>query len=278
MGSQQPPGYPPPAGQQPVYQQPAYQQPVAQQPGYQYPVQQPAYQQGAYQQAGYQYPAYPQNYYAPAPARPKSSATRGCLILGSVVLGIVLLGAVVLTVVAIALTTPVKPTCTVHCGPTTAQVEAGPNTYRNPNFKYEVDYPSTWKLASSDSSGATFETRLKGIFVVASEKAGRQETDLVQAMVDNLPSTYWQSIQPIGPIRGAHIGFQSGTGQYFSANFQPKGGQAVKVRIAVIASTKNGVSVAVMGIDPADTKNFPSGIPEGSTMDYILSQFRWPAK
>lgn len=278
MGSQQPPGYEQlPAGYQ--RPQPGYQYPYQQQAGYQQPAYPPAgYQQGTYPQAAYPAYQYPQNFYAPAPARPKSSAARGCLILGSVVLAVVLIAAAVLTAVAIALTQPSKPTCTINCGPTQALVETGPNTYRNPTFKYEVDYPSTWNLASQDSTGATFETRLKGIFVVAGEKAGRSESDLIQAMVDNLPSTYWQSIQPIGAIRGAHVGYQAGTGQYFSANFQPKGGQAVKARLAVIAATRNGVSVVAMGIDPADTKNSPSGIPEGSTMDYVLSQFRWSAR
>ena len=73
-------------------------------------------------------------------------------------------------------------------------------------------------------------------------------------------------------VRG---GDQNGVGTIFSANFIDSNGSAVKVRFAVIAATRSGVTVVLFGINEADTKNFPSGIPEGQKFDYMCTEFRW---
>ena len=80
----------------------------------------------------------------------------------------------------------------------------------------------------------------------------------------------------VGPIHGAHIGFQDGTGTVYSADLAPAGGQAQRVRIAALAATKGSLSVTVLGIDPADPKNSPNGIPEADEFDFVLSEFTWP--
>jgi hypothetical protein len=61
----------------------------------------------------------------------------------------------------------------------------------------------------------------------------------------------------------------------YSATFLPQGGRAVRTRIAVVAATKNGVSVTTVGIDPL-VPQAPNGIPESSQFDAALSQFQWP--
>jgi hypothetical protein len=31
----------------------------------------------------------------------------------------------------------------------------------------------------------------------------------------------------------------------------------------------------IFAVDPADTKNFANGMPEGQEFDYVLQEFRW---
>jgi hypothetical protein len=33
--------------------------------------------------------------------------------------------------------------------------------------------------------------------------------------------------------------------------------------------------VVIFAVDPADTKDFPNGIPEGQEFDYLCQEFRW---
>jgi hypothetical protein len=33
--------------------------------------------------------------------------------------------------------------------------------------------------------------------------------------------------------------------------------------------------MAVFGVNPADPKNYPSGIPEGQGFDAVLQEFQW---
>jgi hypothetical protein len=43
----------------------------------------------------------------------------------------------------------------------------------------------------------------------------------------------------------------------------------------VIAATRGGVGVVIFAADPADTKNYASGIPEDMEFDYLCQEFRW---
>ena len=74
---------------------------------------------------------------------------------------------------------------------------------------------------------------------------------------------------------GAHIGDQDGAGAVYSANLVGSSQTATKVRFAVIAATKGGVTVVVFAADPADPKNSPNGMPEGQEFDYLCTEFVW---
>jgi hypothetical protein len=76
-------------------------------------------------------------------------------------------------------------------------------------------------------------------------------------------------------VKGAHIGDQDGLGAIYSANRVGSGATSTKVRFAVIAATHGDVSVVIFAVDPADTENYASGIPEGQEFDYLCQEFRW---
>ena len=93
--------------------------------------------------------------------------------------------------------------------------------------------------------------------------------------VSGLPSSKWQDVTLVGNLRGAHIGDQDGAGAVYSANLVGSSQTATKVRFAVIAATKGGVTVVVFAADPADPKNSPNGMPEGQEFDYLCTEFVW---
>ena len=171
---------------------------------------------------------------------------------------------------------PQKPPCVQRCGPRDVPPLEQPVTYRSSVFGFEVDYPRRWSSQRQDGTTLVLKTALGGQFIVSGQRAGRSDQQLVMEMVGGLSSSRWQDVQALAPIRGAQIGFQSGAGTLYAAIYSPPGGVATRARLAVIAATRGDLSVQVMGIDPADTKSSPSGIPEDHAFDYVLSQFRWP--
>jgi hypothetical protein len=82
-------------------------------------------------------------------------------------------------------------------------------------------------------------------------------------------------VTKVSDLKGAHIGEQDGLGAIYSANLVGSGATSTKVRFAVIAATRGDVSVVIFAADPADTKNFDNGIPEGQEFDYLCQEFRW---
>ena len=76
-------------------------------------------------------------------------------------------------------------------------------------------------------------------------------------------------------LKGAHIGDQDGVGAVYSANLIGASQTATKVRFAVIAASRNGVTVVIFAVDPADPKSSPNGMPEGQAFDYLCTEFSW---
>jgi hypothetical protein len=68
---------------------------------------------------------------------------------------------------------------------------------------------------------------------------------------------------------------QDGVGAVYSANLVGSSQQATPVRFAVIAATRNGVTVVVFAVNPSDPKNSPHGMPEGQQFDYLCTEFMW---
>ncbi len=167
-----------------------------------------------------------------------------------------------------------QPTCTANCSPKIVTPLPESNTYRNATFKYEVDYNSQWTVRGEDANGISLGTKI-GRLDVTGMKAGQPLGQLIQATVAALPSATWQNVTQVADLKGAHIGDQDGLGAVYSANLVGSNATSTKVIVVVIAATRGGVSVVIFAVDPADTKNYPNGMPEGQEFDYLCQEFRW---
>ncbi|HVC77209.1 MAG TPA: zinc-ribbon domain-containing protein [Candidatus Micrarchaeaceae archaeon] len=196
------------------------------------------------------------------------------MVIGGLIV-ILAVAAVVITAFALSKATGgAHPTCTANCGPQLVAPLAEANTYHSDAFGYEVDYSSNWKVRSQDANGILVGTQI-GIVQVTGSKSGPSTGQLIDNAVAALPSSKWQSVIRVSDIRGAHIGVQDGEGAIYSANLIGPGTTATKVRFAVIAAVRGSVAVVIFAADPADTKDFASGIPEGQEFDYLCQEFRW---
>lgn len=167
-----------------------------------------------------------------------------------------------------------KQACTVSCGAKFVTPLPESNTFRSSKYRYEVDFSSAWKVRSQNETGVTIGTRL-GLLQVTGMKASDEPGIVILNTVSALPSQSWQDVKRVSDLKGAHLGDQDGVGAIYSANLIGANAKAAKVRFAVIAATKGGVTVVLLALNPADTKHFPNGIPEGQAFDYLCQEFRW---
>ena len=163
--------------------------------------------------------------------------------------------------------------CTVNCSPKFVAPLAEEATFRSSTYRFQVNYSSAWTVRAQDATGVTLGTRVGSVQVTGS--SGGSPDRALQSTVSGLPSSKWQDVTLVGNLRGAHIGDQDGAGAVYSANLVGSSQTATKVRFAVIAATKGGVTVVVFAADPADPKNSPNGMPEGQEFDYLCTEFVW---
>jgi hypothetical protein len=166
------------------------------------------------------------------------------------------------------------PTCTANCGARIVTPLREASTYHSTAYKFDVDYNPDWTIRSQDAASVSLGTRLGHLDVVGT-KSGQPLDQLIQATVTALPTSTWQNVGQVSDLKGAHIGDQDGLGFVFSADLIGSNATATKVRFVVIDATRGGVTVVVFAVNPADTKSFPNGIPEGRDFDYLLQEFRW---
>jgi hypothetical protein len=167
-----------------------------------------------------------------------------------------------------------RPTCTANCSPPFVTPLPETSTYRSAAFNFEVDYRSDWSVRTQNADGVVFGTNLGRLDVVGT-KAGPSLTQLIDNTVSALPSASYQGVVRVSDLKGAHIGDQDGLGAIYSATFVGSNATAIKVRFAVIAASRAGVSVVIFAVDPADVKGSPNGIPESHDFDYLCQEFRW---
>ena len=163
-------------------------------------------------------------------------------------------------------------TCTVNCAPKFITPLAEGASYRSSAFGYQLNYSSRWTIRSQDAAGILLGTRLGSVQVVGLH--GTQDEQALQATVSALPTAKWQSVTLVSNLKGAKIGDQDGVGAVYSANLVSTGSTAVKVVFAVIAATRNGVTVVVFAVNPVDAKA-PHGMLEGQAFDYMCTEFVW---
>jgi zinc-ribbon domain len=164
--------------------------------------------------------------------------------------------------------------CTSNCSPKIVTPLPASATYRSSQFGFQVDYSANWTVEGQDGAHIDLGTSM-GSVSVAGSKVNAPLDQVIQGVVSALPSANWQSVALVGSIKGAHLADQDGLGALYSANLVGSNSTATKVRFAVIAAAKNGVTVVMFAVDPADTQHFVSGMPEGQLFDYMCTIFRW---
>ena len=164
--------------------------------------------------------------------------------------------------------------CTSNCSPKIVTALPASATFTSSRFKFQVDYSSSWIVQSQNDVGIQLSTSIGAVSVMGSQ--GTPPLDqVIQGTVAALPSASWQNVALVGGLKGAHLGQQDGLGAVYSANLVGSNSTASKVRFAVIAAARNGVTVVMFAVDPADTAHFPNGMPEGQLFDYMCTVFRW---
>ena len=215
--------------------------------------------------------------YAPAPPaaypRPGQGKLAPALVAGGLVLILVVV-AVVVGGIAIAQFAGGKlAPCTQNCAPKIVTALPEEASYRSTAYGFQVNYSSVWTVRDQDASSITLGTRVGSVQVVGTR--GGTPDRAMQATVAALPSAKWQDVTLVGPLKGAHLGDTDGVGAVYSANLIGASQTATKVRFAIIAASRNGVTVTIFAADPADPKNSPNGIPEGQSFDYLCTEFSW---
>jgi len=117
-------------------------------------------------------------------------------------------------------------------------------------------------------------TQIGSVTLVGS-KGSEPLDQVILGVVNALPSATWQSVTRVGDLKGAHLAEQSGLGAVYSANLVGSNSTAAKVRFAVIAASRGGVTVVMFAVDPADPQHFANGMAEGQLFDYMCTVFRW---
>jgi hypothetical protein len=164
--------------------------------------------------------------------------------------------------------------CTSNCNPKIVTPLPASATYTSSQFKYQLDYSKSWTVESQDSAGIVIATQI-GSVSVAGSKSSQPLDQVILGVVGALPSATWQSVTRVSDLKGAHLAEQDGLGAVYSANLVGSNSTATKVRFAVIAATKNGITVVMFAVDPADPQHFANGMPEGQLFDYMCTVFRW---
>jgi len=220
-------------------------------------------------QPGYSYPLS-----APRPPSGFGRVSAGQLAIAAGLL--IILAVTTMAVTAFAVSRVINPhkTCTANCGAKIVTPLPESNTYRSSTYRYEVDYSSEWKVRSQDGSSLTLGTKI-GLVQVTGMKTKDGAGIVILNTVAALPNAEWQDVTRVSDLKGAHLGDQDGTGAVYSANLVGANAKATKVRFVVIVASRSGVTVVFFAANPADTKNFPNGIPEGQQFDYVCQEFRW---
>jgi len=163
--------------------------------------------------------------------------------------------------------------CTQNCAPKIVTPLPEEESYRSSAYNFQVNYSSDWTVRDQDASSITLGTHVGSVQVVGSR--GSTPDRATQATVSALPSAKWQDVTLVAALKGAHIGDEDGVGAVYSANLIGASQTAIKVRFAVIAASRNGVTVVIFAVDPADPKSSPNGMPEGQAFDYLCTEFSW---
>ena len=219
--------------------------------------------------------AAPPMYRYPPPAYPAARPSRlaPAMVAGGLVLIVAIAAIAVAGLAAARSSARSHAACTANCSPKFVTPLPEEASFRSSAYKFQVNYPSDWAVRSQDASGVMLGTKVGAVQITGSR--GQIPDQAVRSLVSGLPTARWQDVTLVATLKGAHLGDQDGVGYVYSANVLGTSQTATKVRFAVIAASRDGVTVLVFAVDPADPKNSPNGMPEGQAFDYLCTEFVW---
>ena len=194
-----------------------------------------------------------------------------------------LLAVIVFVISLIAVLVRVIPTpCSRGCGPASGQQAATASVYTNPKWGYSVPYdPSVFSVGGQDQNGVTLNASNGDGAIQFEATSGNNVNAANQAALNALPSSEFQGLQQIGPVRGAEIGLVDGQGVAFSGQYvDPSGINATPVGVVVFSSTQNGVTITVTAFSSASNDNAdgPYGLSIGQQLDSPVTFTTWKAQ
>jgi len=192
-------------------------------------------------------------------------------------------GAVAAVTAAVSLVAVlVRPTtqaCGFYCGPHVEAPLRAAATYVNSAHGFSIDYsPDDLQVSTDQPDLVEFQAVNGGPIGFRVVQAASLDAAVTQAM-RRLPSSSFQDLQEVGPVRGAEIGYVPGKGTVWSATYYPSdGGGSSPVRIAVIAAQSNGLMVVSTMVSAYDAGNdhAPYGLSDDNVFDYPVSNFHFP--
>jgi hypothetical protein len=205
----------------------------------------------------------------------------GVFFLGAFVL-VVLVGLITAMVTWIFHPEPPAP-CISNCPPPKVDTSShgGPALTEAKSFKsslgFTVEYPSSWSIRDSNSSAVLFATRA-GLLWFEGGKTTASAPELIRGALGRFNKQVIPDLTEEGPLRGAHVGSQEGTGTFFKGTYVPPsgGGNSLLIRIGVIVAKRKGLTILVTALLPYDANN--DQIVGGGEVDYALTEFRWPGE
>jgi hypothetical protein len=221
---------------------------------------------------GYTYPVLPT---AAVPAAHHRFSHLQLFIVAGAILAVVV--ALVTLFAVLARPTPPKP-CGFYCGPRIGTRLQSQTVYQNQKWGYSVEYlGQVMVIAGQNDDGVQFVPADGDGEIDFTASSGSDAGAAVQAAIDNLPTSTFQQMHPIGPVRGAEIGFILGQGQAFTAEFVAPGtgGSATPVSIVVMAATHNGTTMTVTAFSMQTTMDPPYQLDKGTVFDYEVSNTVW---
>ena len=190
---------------------------------------------------------------------------------------------VVIAAVVSAVAVLVRPTtqpCGLVCGPQVAAPTNAAATYTNAAHGFSIEYPPGALQVAIDQSDLV-EFQSSGGPIEFQVVSAASLDDAVSQAMQALPSSSFQDLQEVGPVRGAEIGYVPGRGTVWSATYAGAGSSgSVPVRVAIIAAQAKGLMVvATMFSDyDSDTAHAPYGLSADAIFDYPLSNFHFPGQ
>lgn len=192
------------------------------------------------------------------------------MVAGSAIAALVI---VITAVVVLARPQP-GPVCGASCPPPGGPPLAAPHTFTSTASGWSVDYTDDFKLTGSDASSISLDAG--GCpFEVFTAASGDPRQVIDSTLSAKYPSAKFGTPAPKFDVRGAHIGDQPATGEIYDATVSPQQGGSQDVRIAVIAATRDGVTVVADGYCVDDPKVSLYELANGEIFDYVLTEFRW---